>query len=74
MKATVGDRLRFHGRHVGTADRLGRVTEVRGKDGQPPYLVEFDDGHKSEVYPGTDCQIEPAATAQHPRVTDPGQP
>jgi hypothetical protein len=24
-------------------------------------LVEFEDGHRSEVFPGSDCEIEPHA-------------
>jgi hypothetical protein len=68
MRAIVGDRLRFHGRRVGAADRLGQIIEVRGSDGQPPYLVEFDDGHRSEVYPGSDCRIEQETSARPHRL------
>ncbi len=59
MKAVVGDRLRFLGHKVGDHDRVGRVLEVLGPDGEPPYMVEFEDGHRSEVFPGSDCEIEP---------------
>uniref|UniRef100_UPI002F90F939 DUF1918 domain-containing protein n=1 Tax=Kitasatospora indigofera TaxID=67307 RepID=UPI002F90F939 len=62
VRVSVGDRLRFPGRRVGMADRLGRVVEVRGADGAPPYLVEFEDGHRSEVFPGPDCHLEPRNT------------
>ncbi|MBF9068809.1 DUF1918 domain-containing protein [Streptacidiphilus fuscans] len=60
MKAKVGDRLRFLGHQVGAPDHFGRVVEVMGKEGDPPYLVEFDDGHRAEVFPGTDCELEHA--------------
>ena len=36
----------------------GEVLEVRGENGAPPYLIRFDDGHESLVFPGTDCVVE----------------
>ncbi|MPZ86194.1 MAG: DUF1918 domain-containing protein [Actinophytocola sp.] len=58
MRATVGDRLHVHGRNVGNPDHLAEIVEVRGDDGQPPYLVRFPDGHESLVFPGPDCVVE----------------
>jgi hypothetical protein len=58
MQATVGDRLHVHGRTVGSADREAEIIEVRGKDGQPPYLVRFPDGRETLVYPGPDSVIK----------------
>ncbi|MEA5054300.1 MAG: DUF1918 domain-containing protein, partial [Propionicimonas sp.] len=43
---------------VGAADRRGVVTEVRGQNGGPPYVVRFEDGHTTVVFPGTDCEIK----------------
>lgn len=65
MKAVAGDRLRFLGHKVGDHDRVGRVVLALGPDGGEPYLVEFEDGHRSEVFPGSDCEIEPN-TRQEP--------
>jgi len=62
MQATVGDRLHMHGRIVGQRDRLGEIIEVRGKDGSPPYVVRFPDGHESLLFPGPDCVIEESST------------
>ncbi|MGW4689837.1 DUF1918 domain-containing protein [Streptomyces sp. NPDC004244] len=59
MRAAVGDLLRIHSRAVGLKDRQGEIVEVRGPDGEPPYLVRFGDGHESLVYPGPDCILEP---------------
>jgi hypothetical protein len=59
MQATVGDRLHVHSNTVGARDRIAEIVEVRGADGQPPYLVRFPDGHESLVYPGPDTVIEP---------------
>jgi hypothetical protein len=58
MQATVGDHLHMHARTVGQKDRLGEIIEVRGKDGAPPYVVRFTDGHEALLYPGPDCVVE----------------
>ena len=52
MEATQGDRIIVHGRTVGATDRHGVILEVRGQGGTPPYLVRFDDGHETIMYPG----------------------
>jgi len=54
MKAQVGDELLVRGLHVGDPDRRGVITEVRGKDGGPPYLVRWGDGHESSFFPSSD--------------------
>jgi hypothetical protein len=34
------------------------VEEVRGDDGDPPYLVRWDDtGRTTLLFPGSDCRI-----------------
>lgn len=58
MQVTKGERIVIHGRQVGNADRHGEILEVRGADGGPPYLVRFDDGHESLIYPGGDWSLE----------------
>ncbi len=58
MQASVGDRILVHGNVVGQADRQGEIIEVRGPGGSPPYVVRFDDGHETLVYPGPDAIIE----------------
>lgn len=58
MQADVGSRLVIHGKQVGQAERHGVVLEVRGEGGGPPYLVRFDDGHETLLYPGADCELE----------------
>ncbi|CUW33286.1 DUF1918 domain-containing protein [Streptomyces reticuli] len=59
MRATVGDRIRVKGRVAGMKEHVGEIVEVRGAQGEPPYLVRFDDGHEALMYPGPDCLIEP---------------
>ncbi|MFB7125687.1 DUF1918 domain-containing protein [Kitasatospora xanthocidica] len=58
MHAAVGDRLHIHSRSVGMVDQKGEIVEVRGTDGEPPYVVRFEDGHEGLIYPGPDCNIE----------------
>lgn len=63
MHASVGDRLLVHGHVVGQGSRQGEIVEVRGSEGEPPYVVRFDDGHEALVYPGPDALVEPAQPA-----------
>ncbi|HEV7930784.1 MAG TPA: DUF1918 domain-containing protein [Actinomadura sp.] len=58
MQAIVGDRLHVHCNTVGRPDRTGEIVEVRGRGGEPPYVVRFDDGHTGLVFPGPDAVIE----------------
>ncbi|WP_020577552.1 DUF1918 domain-containing protein [Actinopolymorpha alba] len=58
MHAKVGDRLHVYGRHVGNPAKVGRIVEVRGEDGSPPYVVQFDDGHEALVFPGPDAVVQ----------------
>ena len=58
MKAEAGDRITIRGKTVESTDRHGEIIEVRGADGGPPYVVKFDDGHESIVYPGGDVVLE----------------
>ncbi len=62
MRASIGDRLHIHTNHLGTEDQFGRIIEIRGADGAPPYLVEFPDGRTSLVFPGPDAIVEPDTT------------
>jgi hypothetical protein len=64
MRATVGDELHVHSRSVGLNEHQGEIVEVRGPDGEPPYIVRFTDGHEGLVYPGPDCVVEPRASAE----------
>jgi hypothetical protein len=58
MFAQVGDELIIEGHEVGRPRRAGRVEEVRGNDGGPPYMVRWDDtGRATLLFPGSDCRI-----------------
>jgi hypothetical protein len=59
VEATVGDRLFVHGRTVGQQDHRAEIIEVRGANGEPPYVIRYPDGRESVVFPGPDAVIEP---------------
>jgi Domain of unknown function (DUF1918) len=56
--ATPGDRVIIHGHHQGERARDGKIIEVSGSEGGPPYLVRWADGHESSVYPSSDLLVE----------------
>ncbi len=58
MRAAVGDRLHFQGKVVGVPDHTAVIIETRGKDGAPPYVVRYDNGHETVVFPGADAWVE----------------
>lgn len=59
MRASVGDRIVIKGHRVGEHDRDCHVLEVRGRDGAPPYRVQWgDNGHETLFFPGSDAVVE----------------
>jgi len=59
VKASVGDHIVIASNRVDRAVRDGRIIEIRGADGDPPYMVEWSDTHQTVmVYPGPDARIE----------------
>lgn len=59
MQAKVGDRIVIRGHRMGEPDRDCEVLEVRGLDGQPPYVVRWgDSGHESLFFPGPDVSVQ----------------
>ncbi|MFA9429305.1 DUF1918 domain-containing protein [Egicoccus sp. AB-alg2] len=62
MKAHVGDRLLIQGHHTHRVVREAEILEVHGRDGEPPYLVRWSDGHESIISPGADAEIRHDAT------------
>ncbi len=58
MQAKIGDRIVIRGHHVGEPDRDCEILEVRGSDGQPPYVVRWgDSGHEGLFFPGPDATV-----------------
>ncbi len=59
MQASVGDRIVVHAHHLGEPDRDCEVREVRGSDGQPPFIVRWgEDGHETFFFPGSDATVD----------------
>jgi hypothetical protein len=50
-KAEVGDRLVVESEHVGVPAREGEVLEVIGTEDAIHYLVRWEDGHRTFIYP-----------------------
>ncbi len=57
VKAAVGDRLVVRSTHVDGPVRDGKVVEVRGADGDPPFVVRWEDGHEGLYFPGSDTVV-----------------
>jgi hypothetical protein len=58
LRASKGDRLVVHGHHLGEPERDGKIVDVLGADGGPPFLVEWEDGHVSRLYPSSDAAVQ----------------
>lgn len=58
MKAHVGDRLVIRSSYEHEPLRDGEIVEVHGSDGEPPYLVRWDDGRTSLIFPGPDAHVQ----------------
>lgn len=60
MQARIGDHIVIQGHRVGESIQDGEVIEVRGKNGQPPYIVRWTNtGHETLVFPGPDAVVRP---------------
>jgi CBS domain-containing protein len=60
MHAAVGDRIEILTGTLDKAPRQGTVREVLGTGGDEHFLVQWDDGHESLLYPGADSHVIPA--------------
>jgi hypothetical protein len=65
MKAHSGDRIILAASHIDQATRHGEVIEVRGKDGDPPYLIRWADGHTGLLYPGPGAILRLEGEGKH---------
>jgi hypothetical protein len=58
MHAEVGDELTVKGRRQGDAERHGKIIEVQGENGSPPYLVRWRDDRETIFFPSSDSIVE----------------
>jgi len=66
MRATTGDRIILAGELVDQPTRTGEVLEARGPDGAPPYVVRWEDGHTSTMFPGPGSVLRVAEAGSSP--------
>ena len=52
-----GDLVQTAGRRVGDPGRSGEIVAVLGEDDHLHYLVRWEDGHESTLYPGEGTTI-----------------
>ena len=57
MNAHVGDEILLQPPGVGHPVREGEIVEIADPDGAPPYLVRWDDGRESLLFPGPDAVV-----------------
>jgi hypothetical protein len=58
MFARVGDRIVVRGNRMGQADRHCLVLEVHHENGEPPYVVQWDNSDHQDLYfPGSDATV-----------------
>lgn len=58
LRAGPGDRLVVQAHHQGESERDGEILEVHGEDGAPPYLVRWEDGTTTMLYPSSDVSVQ----------------
>jgi CBS domain-containing protein len=58
LTAEAGDRLVISGHHLGEPERDAEILEARGPGGGPPFLVRWEDGRESLLYPGSDASVQ----------------
>ncbi len=71
MKATIGDHITVHGQRVGDANRFGEVLEVLGPDGEPPYVMRWEDGQSAIFVPRSGALVDHAPTTTEPEPPRP---
>lgn len=59
LQARSGDRLVIAGHQLGQPERDAEILEARGAEGGPPFLVRWEDGRVSLLYPGSDAAVDP---------------
>ncbi|HZS31658.1 MAG TPA: DUF1918 domain-containing protein [Gaiellaceae bacterium] len=58
-RAEPGDIVETSGRHVGDKGRTGEIVAVLGDDEHPHYLVQWEDGRETILYPKEGTRVLP---------------
>jgi Ala-tRNA(Pro) deacylase len=61
-----GDVVEVSGRRLGEPARLGEILEVLGPPEHRHYVVRWEDGHESILYPGETTTVKPRRTGAPP--------
>ncbi|HEY6962995.1 MAG TPA: DUF1918 domain-containing protein [Gaiellaceae bacterium] len=56
--------IEITGRTVGNAPRRGEIVEILGDSARPHYRVQWEDGHVSTLFPGSDVRIIPPPVSE----------
>jgi Ala-tRNA(Pro) deacylase len=59
-----GALVEVSGRRVGSGSRVGEIVEVLGTEARPHFLVRWEDGHESVLYPGERVTIRDGGGSQ----------
>jgi hypothetical protein len=62
-RAARGNLVKVSGRRVGDSGRSGTIVRVLGERQHPHYLVRWEDGHESVLYPGEGVTIQASRPA-----------
>ncbi|RPF29136.1 DUF1918 domain-containing protein [Georgenia muralis] len=73
MRAQRGDHIVLAAEHVGEPVRDGEIVEVRGGDGEPPYLVRWSDGHEGLIFPGPSAELRTTHTEAESAAAEVGE-
>jgi uncharacterized protein DUF1918 len=57
VKAQIGDEVVVDSRETGGPVREGEILEILSKGGIVHYRVRWDDGHKTDFFPGSDAHV-----------------
>lgn len=60
LRVQEGDRLVLPALRVGGVTRTAVVVEVLGEEGLPPFLLQWDDGSQTIVFPSNTTYVERA--------------
>ena len=77
VRAVRGDLIEVSGRRVGDRPRTGEILETLGSDEHPHFVVRWDDGHESTLYPGegtTIRRVRPPAVQVPTPALEPAAP
>jgi hypothetical protein len=63
MFAKVGDRILVRGHRTGQPDRRCVILKIDHENGEPPYVVQWDDSERQDLYfPGSDATVISSAS------------